>query len=71
MYRARKHAVGKSKKSCFPPLRLGFGGKFAATTYWLQERDSDPETLVTVVRYIEPASDFQRLARFLETDVNE
>jgi 6-phosphofructokinase 1 len=31
----------------------------------------DPETLVTVVRYIEPSSDFQRLARFLETDVNE
>src|SRR5205085_2221266 len=31
----------------------------------------DPETLVTVVRYIEPRSDFQRLARFLETDVNE
>ena len=31
----------------------------------------DPETLVTVVRYIEPASDFHRLARFLETHVNE
>jgi len=31
----------------------------------------DPETLVTVVRYIEPDSDFQRLARFLETYVNE
>ena len=27
----------------------------------------DPETLVTLVRYIEPGSDFQRLARFLET----
>ena len=26
----------------------------------------DPETLVTVVRYIQPGSDFQRLARFLE-----
>jgi ATP-dependent phosphofructokinase / diphosphate-dependent phosphofructokinase len=26
----------------------------------------DPETLVTVVRYIPPGSDFQRLARFLE-----
>lgn len=31
----------------------------------------DPETLVTVVRYIEPESDFQRLTRFLETYVNE
>ena len=31
----------------------------------------DPETLVTVVRYIDPASDFHRLARFLETYVNE
>jgi 6-phosphofructokinase 1 len=31
----------------------------------------DPATLVTVVRYIEPNSDFHRLARFLETYVNE
>ena len=31
----------------------------------------DPETLVTKVRYIEPNSDFHRLARFLETYVNE
>ncbi|MEO2049534.1 MAG: 6-phosphofructokinase [Pirellulales bacterium] len=31
----------------------------------------DPKTLVTVVRYIEPDSDFQRLTRFLETYVNE
>ncbi len=31
----------------------------------------DPETLVTVVRYIEPSSDFHRLARFLETYVND
>ena len=31
----------------------------------------DPETLVTVVRYIEPDSDFHRLTRFLETYVNE
>ena len=29
----------------------------------------DPNTLVTVVRYIEPNSDFHRLARFLETYV--
>lgn len=31
----------------------------------------DPETLVTRVRYIEPSSDFHRLARFLETHVND
>jgi 6-phosphofructokinase 1 len=31
----------------------------------------NPNTLVTVVRYIEPDSDFQRLTRFLETYVNE
>jgi 6-phosphofructokinase 1 len=31
----------------------------------------DPETLVTVVRYVKPHSDFHRLARFLETYVNE
>lgn len=30
----------------------------------------DPETLVTKVRYIDPDSDFHRLARFLETEVN-
>lgn len=31
----------------------------------------DPETLVTVVRYVKPDSDFHRLARFLETYVND
>jgi 6-phosphofructokinase len=31
----------------------------------------DSTTLVTVVRYIEPNSDFHRLARFLETYVND
>ena len=31
----------------------------------------DPETLVTVVRHIDPESDFHKLARFLETHVNE
>lgn len=31
----------------------------------------DPNTLVTVVRYIETGSDFHRLARFLETYVND
>lgn len=31
----------------------------------------DPNTLVTVVRYVEAGGDFHRLARFLETYVNE
>jgi 6-phosphofructokinase len=31
----------------------------------------DPDTLVTVVRYIEHGSDFHKLARFLETYVNK
>jgi len=35
------------------------------------EKLVDSETLVTVVRYINPNSDFHRLARFLETYVNE
>ncbi len=35
------------------------------------EKLVDPETLVTVVRYINSQSDFHRLARFLETYVNE
>jgi 6-phosphofructokinase len=35
------------------------------------EKLIDQETLVTMVRYIEPNSDFHRLARFLETYVNE
>jgi ATP-dependent phosphofructokinase / diphosphate-dependent phosphofructokinase len=35
------------------------------------DRLVDPTTLVTVVRYIEPSSDFHRLARFLETYVHE
>lgn len=35
------------------------------------ERLVDPQTLVTKVRFVEPTSDFHRLARFLETYVNE
>ncbi len=31
----------------------------------------DPKTLVTVVRYVQPNSDFHKLARFLETHVND
>ena len=35
------------------------------------EKLVDPDTLVTVVRYVQPESDFHKLARFLETYVNE
>ena len=35
------------------------------------EKLVDPKSLVTVVRYIQPGSDFHRLARFLETYVND
>jgi 6-phosphofructokinase len=35
------------------------------------EKLVDPETLVTVVRFISPGSDFHRLARFLETSIND
>ncbi len=35
------------------------------------EKLIDAESLVTMVRYVEPNSDFHRLARFLETYVNE
>lgn len=31
----------------------------------------DPETMVTVVRFIESGSDFHKLARFLETSIND
>ncbi|RIK75693.1 MAG: 6-phosphofructokinase [Planctomycetota bacterium] len=35
------------------------------------EKLIDPTNLVTVVRYVRPESDFHKLARFLETDVND
>lgn len=35
------------------------------------EKLVDPETLVTVVRYVKPGSDFHQLARFLEIPVHE
>ena len=35
------------------------------------EKLVDPETLVTVVRFIPPGGDFHRLARFLETSLND
>jgi ATP-dependent phosphofructokinase / diphosphate-dependent phosphofructokinase len=35
------------------------------------EKLVNPETLVTVVRYIESDSDFYKLARFLESDVGD
>lgn len=45
-------------------------GQFALR-YVPFEQLVNPETLVTVVRYIEPDSDFHKLTRFLETYVNE
>ncbi|MGI8981381.1 MAG: 6-phosphofructokinase [Pirellulaceae bacterium] len=39
--------------------------------YELFDKLIDPESLVTVVRYIEHGSDFHKLARFLETYVNK
>ncbi|MEQ9411900.1 MAG: 6-phosphofructokinase [Fuerstiella sp.] len=35
------------------------------------EKLVDPETLVTMVRFIQPGSDFHKLARFLETSIND
>ena len=35
------------------------------------EKLVDPKTLVTLVRYIDTNSDFHRLARFLETQIDE
>jgi 6-phosphofructokinase 1 len=35
------------------------------------EKLVNPENLVTLVRFIKTGSDFHRLARFLETNVNE
>ncbi|GAB5443677.1 MAG: 6-phosphofructokinase [Fuerstiella sp.] len=35
------------------------------------EKLVDPETMVTVVRFIEHGSDFHKLARFLETSIND
>jgi 6-phosphofructokinase 1 len=55
----------------------GLNGVMVSVTGQLQlhfvpfEKLIDQENLVTVVRYIEPNSDFHRLARFLETYVNE
>lgn len=55
----------------------GLNGVMVSATGQLQlhfvpfEKLIDQENLVTVVRYIEPNSDFHRLARFLETYVNE
>lgn len=55
----------------------GHNGVMVSVTGQLQlhyvpfEKLVDPQTLVTVVRFIETGSDFHRLARFLETYVNE
>ncbi len=58
-------------------VEKGLNGVMVSVTGQLQlcyvpfEELVDPSTLVTVVRYIEPDSDFQRLTRFLEVYVNE
>jgi 6-phosphofructokinase 1 len=55
----------------------GLNGVMVSVTGQLQlhyepfEKLIDPQTLVTVVRYIENGSDFHKLARFLETYVNK
>jgi 6-phosphofructokinase 1 len=55
----------------------GLNGVMVSVTGQLQlhfvafDKLIDQETLITKVRYIEPNSDFHRLARFLETYVNE
>ncbi len=38
-------------------------------TYVPFDKLVDPQTLVTVVRYVKPGSDFHKLARFLELDI--
>jgi 6-phosphofructokinase 1 len=40
-------------------------------TYAPFEKLVDPKTLVTMVRYIKPGSDFHQLARFLEEPVRD
>ena len=56
-------------------VEQGLNGIMVSVTGHLQlhyvpfERLVDPETLMTVVRYIDPGSDFHRLARFLETRI--
>jgi 6-phosphofructokinase len=55
----------------------GLNGVMVSVTGQLQlhyepfDKLIDPDTLVTVVRYIEHGSDFHKLARFLETYVNK
>ena len=59
--------VGWTSDSIFNPTVIPHGGLH----YVPFEELVDPSTLVTVVRHIEPDSDFQKLTRFLETYVNE
>jgi ATP-dependent phosphofructokinase / diphosphate-dependent phosphofructokinase len=54
----------------FDGVMVSVSGQFALN-YVPFNKLVDPATLVTVVRYIEPNSDFHRLARFLETYVND
>ena len=73
--RQGKSSIVLSVPGTYPPRPLN--GVMVSVIGQLQlhfvpfEKLIDPETLVTKVRYIEPNSDFHRLARFLETYVNE
>jgi 6-phosphofructokinase 1 len=51
-------------------VMVSVSGQFALN-YVPFEQLVNPETLVTTVRYVEQHSDFHKLARFLETYVNE
>jgi 6-phosphofructokinase 1 len=50
-------------------VMVSVSGQFKLT-YVPFDKLVDPQTLVTVVRHIEYGSDFHRLARFLETQLN-
>ena len=58
-------------------VERGLDGVMVSTTGQLEldyvpfDELIDPDTLVTVVRYIRPGCDFHRLARFLETHVHD
>jgi 6-phosphofructokinase 1 len=58
-------------------IEEGLNGVMVSTTGQFQlsfvpfETLVDPQTLTTIVRYVEVDSDFHKLARFLETNVNE
>ena len=76
--RVRRHArlpAGRRRVSAL--VEKGLNGVMVSVSGQLQlryvpfEELVDPSTLVTVVRHIEPDSDFHKLTRFLEVYVNE